>query len=87
MRRNQETIDSAGCAPGSWPATFPLRSRWITGMPLTAKRAARLGFSSVLIWIIAALPASISAAFRTAGANERQCGHQGAQNSASIGPS
>jgi hypothetical protein len=35
---------------------------------------------------MAAFPASFSATVRTAGANEAQCGHQGAQNSASTGP-
>ena len=56
-------------------------------MPRTAKREASFGFSSVFIWMTAALPANSSAACRTAGANETQCGHHGAQNSASIGPS
>ena len=56
-------------------------------MPRTEKRAASPGLSSVFTWMTAAVPANISAAFRTAGANEVQCGHQGAQNSARIGAS
>jgi hypothetical protein len=32
------------------------------------------------------LPATLSATVRTAGAKEMQCGHHGAQNSASTGP-
>ena len=66
--------------------TFPCTSSMITGMPLTPKRDARERFSSVFTWTTAACPASFSATVRTAGANEVQCGHQGAQNSASTGP-
>jgi hypothetical protein len=40
----------------------------------------------VLIWTIAPLPAIAIAACCTAGAKSRQCGHQGAQNSAIKGP-
>lgn len=50
------------------------------------KRAESRGLSSLLIWTTAASPARSSATFRTAGANETQWGHQGAQNSASTGP-
>lgn len=52
----------------------------------TAKRAASDWFTWVLIWTTAAFPASLSATVRTAGANDVQCGHHGAQNSASTGP-
>jgi len=58
----------------------------VTGMPRTPKRDARAGLSWVLICTTAALPASFSATVRTTGANEVQCGHQGAQNSAKTGP-
>lgn len=66
--------------------SLPPRNSIVTGMPLTPKRAARAGFSWVFTWTTAAVPASFSAIVRTAGANETQCGHQGAQNSTSTGP-
>jgi len=56
-------------------------------MPRTPNLPARPGFFSVFTTTTAALPARVSATFRTTGANETQWGHQGAQNSARIGAS
>ncbi len=64
----------------------PFRSSMMTGMLRMPKRVANPGFSWVFICTTAALPATLSATVRTAGAKEMQCGHHRAQNSASTGP-
>ncbi len=73
-------------APLTLSTTRPFRRIMTVGIPLIANLPANWGFSSVLICTTTPEPASSSAASCTTGAKLRQCGHQGAQNSASIGP-
>jgi len=73
-------------APVTLSITCPLLRIRTAGIDLILNLSASRGFSWVLTCTTTPFPASSPATVCTTGAKSRQCGHQGAQNSARIGP-